>query len=293
MQRFIIANPHSGRGRGRDVLARVQKDFHERGVEFETALTTGPLDAREFARAAAARDVETVVVIGGDGTLHEALGGLMEGPRRPRLAQIPVGTGNSFIKDLGIESLEDGLRALAEGKTRRVDLGRGKSSGGEFWFINLAGAGFVARAARRAVGFKKLGNLSYVLAVLLELPGLKPRRLRVVADGIVTEREALFIEICNSRKTGGDMIMAPRAEVDDGLFDVVIAKAMGRREVLGLFPQIFSGRHIESPLIEYFTCASVEAAFDSPEPVTPDGELFGSTPLTAAIHPAALEVYCL
>jgi diacylglycerol kinase (ATP) len=89
------------------------------------------------------------------------------------------------------------------------------------------------------------------------------------------------------------MIMAPRAEVDDGLFDVVIAKAMSRREVLGLFPQIFTGRHIESPLIEYFTCASVEAAFDSPEPVTPDGELFGSTPLAATIHPAALEVYCL
>lgn len=233
------------------------------------------------------------MVLGGDGSLFEVVNGVMDTPHRPLLAQIPVGTGNSFIKDLGIENAEDGVSAVLGGKTRRVDLGRVAHGGGEFHFINLTGSGFVARVARLAHRFKFLGSLSYSLAVLLLLPPLKSGRLELTADGVPSARDALFVEICNSRKTGGDMIMAPDAQVDDGLFDVVVAKAMGRLEVLALFPKIFSGRHVESPLIECFKCRELQVRFDPAEPVSPDGELLGDTPLTATVLPGALELFCL
>jgi YegS/Rv2252/BmrU family lipid kinase len=248
----------------------------------------GRVIARETAGSA-----DVLVVLGGDGSLFEVVNGIMDTPHRPYLAQIPVGTGNSFIKDLGINTVEDGLAAILGGRLRAVDLGRFSSASGSYYFINLTGAGFVARVARLAGRFKFLGAFSYTLAVLLLLVPLKARRLELVADGIPSVRDALFVEICNSKKTGGDMIMAPDAEVDDGLLDIIVAKAMNRRQVLALFPQIFKGTHVNSPLIESFTCRKLSVRFDTEEPVSPDGELVGVTPLEAEIVPKALELYTL
>jgi YegS/Rv2252/BmrU family lipid kinase len=250
------------------------------------------VNGRVIARETAG-NADVLVVLGGDGSLFEVVNGIMDTPHRPYLAQIPVGTGNSFIKDLGINTVEDGLAAILGGRLRAVDLGRFSSSSDSYYFINLTGAGFVARVARLAGRFKFLGAFSYTLAVLLLLVPLKARRLELVADGIPSVRDALFVEICNSKKTGGDMIMAPEAEVDDGLLDIIVAKAMNRRQVLALFPQIFKGTHVNSPLIESFTCRKLSVRFDTEEPVSPDGELVGVTPLEAEIVPRALELYTL
>jgi YegS/Rv2252/BmrU family lipid kinase len=247
----------------------------------------------ELAAQASDRGHSPVVLVGGDGTLFEAVNGMARAGRFLPVAQIPVGTGNSFIKDLGIHSVEDGLRALAGGHTRAVDLGRVRSAAGEYHFVNLVGAGFVANVAARAQAFKRFGDLAYKIGVLIELLLLRAVPCRLTADGQESVREALFIEVCNSRKTGGDMIMAPAAEVDDGQFDVVIARAMNRRTLLKLFPLIFTGEHVESPLVETFRCSRLSVSFDPPQRVTPDGEIIGRTPLDIEIVPRALEVFGL
>lgn len=284
----LIANPNSGRGRAALVLPRVRRHLDALGRSHELRLSSAPGELSLLARRAAEEGSETLVVLGGDGSLFEALNGVMGSGLRPRLAQLPLGTGNSFVKDLGIEDLEDGLAALGSGRSRRVDLGRARAGTEEFFFVNVAGAGFVARVARRARAFKFLGDKAYVLATLLELPSLRPRRLDIIADGLRTSREAIFVEICNSRKTGGDMIMAPRAELDDGRFDVVVARAMSRRRLLSLFPLIFEGRHVDSPFVEYFRCSELSIDFGE-EPLSPDGELLGSCPLHARVEAGALE----
>ena len=166
-----------------------------------------------------------------------------------------------------------------------------RCSRGEFYFVNLVGAGFVADVASRASHFKLFGDMSYTIGVLLELILLRAGACRVTADGKEHAGEAIFVEICNSRKTGGDMIMAPDAVVDDGLFDVVIARAMGRGTLLGLFPKIFTGEHVKDPRVESFRCAKVSVTFDRPQRVTPDGEVLGTTPLEAEVVPRALEVF--
>jgi diacylglycerol kinase family enzyme len=149
----------------------------------------------------------------------------------------------------------------------------------------------VADVAARAGAFKLFGDASYTIGVFLELLMLRAAPCRLTADGKESERDALFIEICNSRKTGGNMIMAPSAEIDDGLFDVVIARAMNRRTLLRLFPLIFTGDHVKDPLVECFRCAKISVSFAVPRRVTPDGELQGTTPLEAEIVPRALPVF--
>jgi len=293
MSLVVIANPHAGRGRGAHVLRRVEDALEMRGIQHRTTVSRWAGQAVQIASQAVQDGASGLVLVGGDGTLFEALNGMQRGGNMVPVAQIPIGTGNSFIKDLGIQSTEDGLAALLKGATRAVDIGRMRSSAGEFYFANIVGAGFVADVAARASWFKLLGDASYTIGVFLELALLRSRPCRMRVDGKKLEREAIFVEVCNSRKTGGDMIMAPQAILDDGVFDVVIAKAMNRRTLLRLFPLIFTGEHLKDPHVETFTCSRLELEFDPPQRVTPDGEILGTTPLTVDVLPRALEMFTL
>jgi len=290
---LIIANPRAGHGRGARVLSEVEAFLAGRDLACQTAVSCRPGHVTELAAEAAGRGESPLVLVGGDGTLFETLNGMVKAGRFVPVAQIPVGSGNSFIKDLGIETLADGLRALTEGRTRQVDVGRVRSASGPYHFVNLVGAGFVANVASRAAGFKLFGDTSYTIGVLLELLGMRAVPLRLTVDGRESTRDALFIEVCNSRKTGGDMIMAPSAEVDDGKFDVVIARAMNRRTLLKLFPLIFKGEHVKDPHVETFRCSRITVDFEQPQRVTPDGEIIGTTPLDIEVVPRALEVFAL
>jgi diacylglycerol kinase (ATP) len=288
---LVIANPRAGHGRGARVLGQVEAFLRGRDTPHDTVVSARPGHVTEIAAEAARDGHSPLVLVGGDGTLFEAVNGMARSGHFLPVAQIPVGTGNSFIKDLGIETVEDGLAALAGGKTRRVDLGKVSSPSAEYHFVNLVGAGFVANVASRAGAFKLFGKSAYTIGVLLELILLRSRPCLLTVDGRESTRDALFIEVCNSRKTGGQMIMAPSAVVDDGKLDVVIARAMGRRTLLKLFPLIFTGEHVKDPLIESFRCSQITVRFDPPQRVTPDGEILGTTPLEISVVPRALEVY--
>jgi len=290
---LIIANPCAGHGRGARALSQVEAYLADRNIVHQTAVSARPGHVTKIAAEAAGRGQSPIVLVGGDGTLFEAVNGMAKAGRFLPVAQIPVGTGNSFIKDLGIESVEDGLRALTEGRTRAVDIGRVHSAVGEYHFVNLVGAGFVANVVSRAISFKLFGDLAYTIGVLLELVVLRAVPCRLTVDGKDSIRDAIFVEVCNSRKTGGQMIMAPSAEVDDGLFDVVIARAMSRATLLKLFPLIFTGEHVKDPHIETFRCSRISVSFEPPQRVTPDGEVLGNTPLEIEVVPRALEVFSL
>lgn len=264
-----------------------------------------------------------VIALGGDGTLFEVINGLMRGaagggdagngdaagaatgttggatgtayPGAPLpcpVGQIPVGTGNSFIQDLGLSTAEEAIQAILTGRTRPVDLGTLTCAAGTYSFINCLGAGFVSSVAHRAERYKRFGALSYVIGVLQETIALAPGELTLTVDGSRMEREALFVEICNSRYTGGNMMMAPGARIDDGLLDVVLMSRTTRRKLLTLFPSIFSGKHVEDPVIEVFRGRSISLRTETPWRLTPDGETFGSTPITVGILPAHLEMFC-
>ncbi|TVR69274.1 MAG: diacylglycerol kinase family lipid kinase [Spirochaetaceae bacterium] len=317
----LIVNPNAGRRKGLTVADRARTLLEPAGFTVTTHVSTYPGHAIELAAGIGAElaarpatgpaaqpsvgaypaERAGVIALGGDGTLFEVINGLMRGatgtayPGAPLpcpVGQIPLGTGNSFIQDLGLSTAEEAIQAILTGRTRPVDLGTLTCAAGTYSFINCLGAGFVSSVAHRAERYKRFGALSYVIGVLQETIALAPGELTLTVDGSRMEREALFVEICNSRYTGGNMMMAPGARIDDGLLDVVLMSRTTRRKLLTLFPSIFSGKHVEDPVIEVFRGRSISLRTATPWRLTPDGETFGSTPITVGILPAHLEMFC-
>uniref|UniRef100_UPI002633BD59 diacylglycerol/lipid kinase family protein n=1 Tax=Oceanispirochaeta sp. TaxID=2035350 RepID=UPI002633BD59 len=204
----------------------------------------------------------------------------------------PVGTGNSFIKDLGIETVDDALKKIIAGNTKGVDLGHFSYSEGQHYFANLLGTGFVSNVAYRAKKYKMLGALSYIFAVLEELMVLKSTSIEMEIDGRSIKRNAVFTEICNSRFTGGDMMMAPDARIDDGLLDIILLNKISRGKILKLFPTIFKGTHIQNEAVECLTAKKITLKSEKSLLLTPVGETFGKTPIEVTILPGKIRMYC-
>jgi diacylglycerol kinase (ATP) len=188
--------------------------------------------------------------------------------------------------------LEDSIKAIITGQTKAIDLGEFSYSQGKHFFINLLGTGFVSNVAYRARKYKKLGSLSYIFGVLEEVAVLKSTKIEINIDGKLINREAVFTEICNSRYTGGDMLMAPGAKIDDVYLDIIILNKVSRLKLLSLFPLLFKGEHVNDDAVEVFTGKNISLKSDKQLVLTPDGETFGDTPIDVTMHPKKIKMFC-
>lgn len=294
MKLFLILNPVAGKNQGERALKKATPLLEKAGIQIELKISEFSGHAITLAREFDPSKFDGIVAVGGDGTLFEIVNGLLKSNRDFDLpiGQIPVGTGNSFIKDLEINSIEDAVEKIAGGKTRKVDVGFFKYPEGEHYFINLLGTGFVSNVAHRAGKYKALGSLSYVLGVLEEVVQLRPVPLELTIDGKVYQRDYIFTEICNSTKTGGNMIMAPDAKIDDGLLDIILLNNISKLSLLKVFPQIFKGTHVQDSHAETFKGEHIKIVTETPQRLTPDGEVFGSTPLEVSVLPHKISMFC-
>jgi diacylglycerol kinase family enzyme len=205
---------------------------------------------------------------------------------------LPLGTGNSFLRDFTDHGAEDALQAIVEDRHRPCDVVRLEHDQGELFYINLLSLGFVADVCSTANRrFKRFGVASYALAVMLQTARLSPQPIRFRLDGGPwVEQEAIFVSLCNSRFTGGTMMMAPRAQTADGAVDVIVAGRMGRLGLLRAFPKIFAGTHLDLQELSGQTARKVE--FDCPGPIALmiDGEVVTREPRLLEVLPAAVEV---
>lgn len=294
MKFCIIVNPNAGKKQGIKASKEAAIRLTAQGIEFEIMVSKVPGDSVNLAASLNISDFDGILAVGGDGTLFEVINGLFRNKDELKipLGQIPVGTGNSFIKDLGISTQEDAIDKIISGRTREIDLGEFTCKEGSFYFANLLGTGFVSNVAYRAGKYKKLGSLSYIIGVLEEVAVLKAAKIELNIDGKIIKREAVFTEICNSRYTGGDMMMAPDAEIDDGLLDVIILNKVTRRKLLSLFPLLFKGKHVDDDAVEVFKGRNISLKADRPLALTPDGETFGETPIDITMHPKKIKMFC-
>ena len=290
----MIINPHAGKKQGLATAKSAAEKLKEHNIDVEMLISHKQGNSITIAENLDIKNYDGILTVGGDGTLFEVINGLLKNKQdfKIPIGQIPVGTGNSFIKDLGINNLEESLRVIIGGKTKAVDLGEFSYSKGKHFFINLLGTGFVSNVAYRARKYKKLGSLSYIFGVLEEVVVLKSTKIEITIDGKLFKREAVFTEICNSRYTGGDMLMAPNAKIDDGLLDIVILNKVSRRKLLSLFPLLFKGEHILDDAVEVFTGKNISLKSDKKLVLTPDGETFGETPIDVIMHPGKIEMFC-
>lgn len=288
---LVILNPKAGRSRAmrqKQTLCELLKQVSQQtGLSWRMVETACPGDATTLARRAAQEGISIVVAAGGDGTLGEVANGIVG--TSVRLGILPLGTGNDFARCAGIsENLVAALETLLTGKPRAVDLGWVNGR----YFINIAGCGFDAAVAQRVnQGFRFLqGTPAYVAAVLTTILTFKPPQMHIVADGEEYHVRALLCTVANTQSYGGGMRVAPYAQIDDGLLDMCIAKAVPKAEFVRVFPRVFKGTHITHPGFLMQTATHVRVKSDPPVPVLVDGDVMGTTPAEFRTYPAAVEV---
>lgn len=288
---FVILNPAAGRGRARRAWRTVEPALLDAGMAFEMAVEERPQLAIGLAADAARRGVDVIAAVGGDGTVHEVVNGILTSGAEPRpaLAIIPGGTGNDFARGVGIpkDPLAAG-RLLLDGTRRRIDVGQVNDR----YFVGISGVGFDAEVAARVNGWPKWisGTSVYVAAILNMLVAYRCVPTRVVLDGHEQQLRMFLIAAANTPWYGGGMYMAPAARPDDGALEVVMARDLGKIETLGLLPKVFSGAHLRHRKVTHQSAREVRVESDAPLAIHADGETVGRVPALFRIVPGAIEV---
>lgn len=291
----LIVNPTAGGGRCGALADGVAQRLAEAGRPVEVLRTRGPAHASDLARQVWAAGHRTLLCAGGDGTTFEVVDGLfpLEGDEVPTLGILPLGTGNSFLKDFDLDDADKAIAAVVQGTTRPVDIVRATTTDRVFHYVNLLSVGFTS-----AVGetmnrrFKRLGPAGYAVATVVETVRLKARPFPHRLDGGDLDTAAYdFLSFSNSRCTGGDMQMAPAADVADGRVDVVRIGDLGRIGLLTAFPKIYAGTHLELPKNSHATAARVDFELAGPEALMVDGEVFEGQLLSLEVQPSAMQVF--
>lgn len=238
--------------------------------------------AKQEAMSAVDNGFDAVVAAGGDGTVSEVVNGLIESsgdrPTFP-LGVLPVGTGNDF-NDMNAlpRELRDAAQVIASGKTRQIDAGRVEADGQIHYFDNncaLAMEPVVTIENIRLKHFK--GPLRYIVATLIALTKLEEWQMQINWDEGHYEGPVYLLSICNSPRTGGLFLMAPTAQVNDGILDFVIAPKMPKPAVLAMVPRLLNGSHIEHRRILHGRTNHLSIKSEPGTPIHADGEVIATS----------------
>lgn len=284
---YVICNPVAGNGRGKKIGEQVQAELKKRGILHEFYLTESRDHATELAKKAAALGAEKVLAVGGDGTVLEVARGLIH--TQTALCIIPGGTGNDFIKTIGIP--KDPAAALeaaltnAPRKTDAVQLN-------DRLFLNEAGVGFDVSVLEYAQKAKKYcrGLLPYLYGVIRTIFSFSGIRLVCqLEEGETIEREILVLGVGNGRFIGGGIEIAPEAVPDDGLLDVVIVEKMKKPRMMQVLPLLLKGKILTFKETEWtrVKCLTFQGEHMS---VNVDGEILPMDKAEISILPNALYV---
>jgi diacylglycerol kinase (ATP) len=266
------------------------------GIVVEVAETQRAGDATRIAREAYGRGQRKFIAVGGDGTSYEVVNGLFpeasEGAR-PTLGFLPLGTGNSFLRDFSDRGVEHAIESLIAGRSQACDVLRLRHRGGVIHYINLLSVGFPADVATlRARRFSRQGELGYVISIFLGLARLqrRPFPVRVEGETEFDRRRCLFLTFNNSKFTGGTMMIAPKAEVSSGLIEYVRWGAIGRLGLIRNLPGLYDGTHVAHPMAERKAVRRVEFDLNEAVDVMVDGEVLTLHCEQLDVLPGALDV---
>lgn len=290
----FIVNPASAHGKGAEIGLKLTAELDRRGVQYEIVQTSRPGEGMELARQARG---EVVVSVGGDGTLNEVLNGIIGS--RKRLGVIPAGSGNDFVKSVGISS--DPLQALENllsRNTLNIDAGivyiGQPPRNSRRYFCNGLGIGFDAEVAARTADVKRFSGIGvYMVAVLRTLGSYDAPEFRIRVEDRDLSGRKLLVAIGNGPCAGGGFYLTPRARVTDGLLDVCAIDAMGTISILRLMPRVMRGKHLTLTAVRYAQGRTIELAADRPFSVHADGEMIGrgmQEPVRIEVVPGAVEL---
>ena len=293
MKYYLIVNPYSGGGRGLKIQEKVQPVFESSGAELVIINTTHSGHAKELAKSLDFDGFDGICPIGGDGTMHEIINGMMlrEDNKKIPIGLITGGTGNSFMHDLNLLDPIESAKAVIDGKKQAIDIVDLRIGDRKIYIFNIIGWGLVTDAGIKAEYIRWLGHNRYTVSAAFEVLCKKRRQAKLILDDQVYEDDFLFIIACNTKHTGKGMMMAPKSELNDGLIDVIVVRDASRLELFNILPKVFDGTHINHPRLEYFQVKKFGIESDNKDPLNIDGEIDGVTPFISTVVPSALEVF--
>lgn len=271
----LLANPVAGRGRGAAVLREALRELEHREIPFQAWTTATGRDAVRLARELP--PVDLLFLVGGDGTLRDAVDGLIQrSAPPPPVALLPAGTGNDLARHLGLPGqLKELIHVGIHGAERSLDVWRWN----DVPFVNVAGIGLdaaVARAVNRSRG-RLRGMAAYLAALATVLPRAQPFPLRIEWPGGLWHGRVWLAAFANATHYGGGLPIAPNALPDDGCLDVVVVESVPRLELLRQLPRLMRGAHLSHPRVKRFRVE--EVGLDAPpQDATLDGELLAGAP---------------
>jgi len=299
VSRVFLVNPASANGSTGRRWPELERRAAALGLVGEARLSERPGHLADLAAGAVAEGATHLVVVGGDGTVHEVVDGLGRAGvgAEVEVGVVPLGTGRDFARSMRIpRSIDGALEVVRSGRVRTVDLGRATyatpAGEAQAYFANFAGAGISGGIAARANRTTKAfgGRLSFIWATLAVFSRWQPTEMTYTIAG--ERRQVLLLEALamNGDYTAGGMWIAPEASPDDDRFDVVLIGAFSKAEFATTFPKIYRGTHVSHAKVEIVRARELRVDAPSPLPIVLDGEQPGTTPVRFELVPAALRV---
>ncbi|MFL5965731.1 MAG: diacylglycerol/lipid kinase family protein [Gaiellaceae bacterium] len=294
----FLVNPASANGATGKRWPEIAHRAALEGLNGDALISARAGDITELAERAARSGADLVVVVGGDGTINEAVNGLLRVGERPELAVLAQGTGDDFIRTHAIPSgLADAIAVARDGTPRVIDVGRvayrqWDGTPGERHFANVASAGMSGAVAQRANRTSKAlgGRVTFFYALTREFLVWRNGDVTVEVAGEVRRGPMHDVVVANGAFHGGAMKLAPDAQPDDGEFDVLLIGDVSKLDFLTTAPKLYSGKHLGHPKVEVLRGPVVDVDAGVPLPLETDGEVLGTTPARFEIVPRALRV---
>ncbi len=300
MPTLFIANPAANHGQNSALLTSLR----ERALRAQDATwveTKYEKHATELAARARADGFDTVAAVGGDGTVHETVNGLMQigASERPSLGVIPIGTGNDFAMGSGLFTTDSNValqRVLNRATTRAIDCARVTDGiqKTEYW-DNTLGIGFDAAANLQAKSIKVVtGFAMYLLAVVRTIAqDFQASRMHLRVDGEELARDILMLTVGNGPREGGGFTCTPASILDDGLLNFCMVEQLSRAQMIALLPRVMNGTHVSDKHVTVGTFKKLHVQMDRHLPIHVDGEIFAfdaRNELEIEVIPAGLRV---
>jgi YegS/Rv2252/BmrU family lipid kinase len=294
MKFILIVNPFSGKKQGLKILEKITPLFRINNIELNIIYTNYSGHAETLARDIDIENYNGLLLIGGDGTFHEVINGLLTRAdnKKVPIGIIPAGSGNSFMRDLDITDPVKAINVIISNETRLIDVMRLEMEEKIQYSINLIGWGMVTDVGLSAEKMRWIGPSRYTIAALFQILFKKSRTAKLEIQGIKLETKFMFVIGCNSIHVGKGMKMAPKAKIDDGLVDIIVVESgISRLRLLSVLPKLYKGTHIFEPEVKYFQSDTFSLIPDNKDVLNIDGQIIGNTPIKVQVIPQTIEIF--
>ena len=288
----FLVNPKAGKQRSEAIVREIQDLLGQKNIDFHFFNSDKEGSITQFIQTENLMGFDGLCVLGGDGTINEAINGLMSSDQSQSipLGIIPIGSGNAFAETLGELDPIKALNNILSGTTSLIDVFKIEDREKTFFAINIIGWGMAAEVNILAEKLRWMGGIRYSVASLITVMRMKQKHLKANLGKSNIEGKALFFLALNNVHPGKGMQMAPNAILDDGLIDIIFVSNASKLRVLKIFTQLFSGTHIKDPHVEYSQVISFAIETEN-DPLNIDGENTGASPIKVELINKAVRIF--